>query len=79
MSYNNNRQFSTKDRDNDEQPSINCAERWHGAFWYRTCGFANLNGEYLRNGAISSRGVGWFHWKNSWYSVKKVEMKIKPN
>ena len=78
MSYHNNRQFSTKDRDNDGL-SRNCAQLHHGPFWHGRCGNANLNGEYLRNGAISRRGLNWFHWKGSWYSVKRVEMKIKPN
>ena len=78
LSSHNNRQFTTKDRDNDEA-SGHCAEREHGAFWYYHCARANVNGEYLRNGTINIRGVWWWHWKNSWYSVKRVEMKIKPN
>ena len=79
MSYHNNQQFSTKDRDNDGRSSSNCAQLYHGPFWHGNCHHANLNGEYLRNGAISGRGVGWVFWKNSWYSMKRVEMKIKPN
>ena len=78
MSYHNNRQFTTKDQDNDAT-SYNCAERRHGGFWYQSCTNANLNGKYLRNGAMNNRGVTWYHWKSSWYSMKRVEMKIKPN
>ena len=78
--HHNNAQFTTKDRDNDDRSSSNCAEGWHGAFWYASfgCAHANLNGEYLRNGAISNRGVFWYNWKG-WYSLMRVEMKIKPN
>ena len=79
LSYHDNQQFSTKDRDNDDSSSRNCVREHHGPFWHRSCGLANFNGEYLRNGAISYRGVGWVPWKNSWYSMKRVEMKIKPN
>ena len=79
MTYHNNRQFSTKDRDNDDHSSGNCAKQSHGAFWYYSCATANLNGEYLRNGVISHRGVVWWNWKSSSNSMKRVEMKIKPN
>ena len=78
MSYHNNKQFSTKDQDNDERSSDNCAVQYHGGFWYRNCHHTNLNGEYLRNGASSAAGVRWWHWKRN-YSMKQVEMKIKPN
>ena len=79
LSYHNNAQFTTKDRDNDAWLSVNCAERHHEAFWYKHCAWANLNGEYLRNGAINLTGVVWYDWKNNRYSMKRVEMKIKPN
>ena len=32
MNYQNNRQFSTKDRDNDDCSSAKCAEYRHGGF-----------------------------------------------
>ena len=85
----NNRPFTTKDRDNgrsmigDGSSSSNCAEEKQGAFWYRyggSCAYANLNGEYLSNGTRSFTGVYWYDWKrSSSYSLKRVEMKIKPN
>ena len=70
--------FTTKDRDNDRWPG-NCAQYRYGAFWYKDCSTANLNGKYLRNGIINRTGVIWEGWKNNYYSMKKVEMKIKPN
>ena len=76
FNYHNNRQFSTKDRDNDES-SGNCASA-RGAFWYGNCAHANLNGEYQGNGKYSVIGVWWAHWKNN-LSLKRVEIKIKPN
>ena len=78
LSYHNNRPFTTKDRDNDEL-SGNCAEHMQGAFWYRSCAIANLNGEYEKMRTVVYRvtGIWWLNWKNS--LLKRVEMKIKPN
>ena len=79
----NNMQFTTNDRDNDARSrylsgSSNCAELRQGAWWYRDCGWSNLNGRYLGpSGNDGHRGMGWYHWKNSWQSLKKSEMKIK--
>ena len=81
LSPDNNQPFSTKDRDNDVW-SGNCAESKHGAFWYRGCGPANLNGKYLGKRVHRRTGVWWGHWnwhQYSYYSLKRVEMKIKPN
>lgn len=41
----NGMKFSTKDRDNDNFRT-NCAEVYHGGFWYNGCWAANLNGVY---------------------------------
>ena len=69
--------FSTYDNDNDDWV-YNCAQQRHGAWWYRSCTFANLNGLYLLNGAADFRGVYWFYWKHSVSGLKKVEMKMRP-
>ena len=42
LSYHNNQQFLTRDRDNDEW-SDNCAELKHGRFWHHDCGRAHLS------------------------------------
>ena len=77
LSYHNNQQFSTKDRDNDEWP-VNCAVGV-GAWWFKHCHYSDLNGKYFKVGTLHSAGIVWFHWKNSYYSLKRVNMKIKPN
>ena len=61
-------EFSTNDNDNDLDSS-NCAERELGAWWYHTCGYSNLNGQYGK--------MYWYHWKNNWNSMKKTAMKIR--
>ena len=77
LEYHNGKQFSTKDVDRDSRVGGNCAVRRHGAWWYGNCATSNLNGEYLAR-QTSRRGVSWWTWKGSFYSLKRVEMKIKP-
>ena len=67
-------QFTTKDRDND-QWSGNCATLWKGAWWYKSCGYSNLNGLY-RSGLSGVRGVWWQHFLNDDISLKSAQMKL---
>ena len=76
LGYHRGMFFTTKDRDNDKY-SGNCASSYKGAWWYNSCHFSNLNGLYL-NGKNDPKGVDWRRWKNTYYSVKKSEMKIRP-
>ena len=77
LSYHRGFAFTTKDRDNDGN-SGNCANHAKGAWWYNNCHWSNLNGLYL-NGKITNQGMVWHHWKNSHFSLKRSEMKIRPN
>ena len=79
LAYHNQMQFSPKDSDNDGRRDENCAARFKGAWWYNKCYESNLNGLYLGAGQSRSTGISWYHWKNSHYSMKKTEMKIRPN
>ena len=73
----NGQEFTTRDYDHDEWPQ-NCAVRFHGAWWYKNCHNANLNGKYL-NGTHDSYadGVNWFQFKGLKESLKTTEMKIR--
>ena len=73
--YHRGQAFTTKDRDNDKYGG-NCAVLCKGAWWYNSCRYSNLNGLYL-NGKISGQAMDWYKWKNSHYSVKSSEMKIR--
>ena len=76
LGYHRGMSFSTKDRDNDKS-SAKCAFVYTGAWWYNNCYHSNLNGLYL-NRKVDPKGVTWYYWKNSQYSVKISEMKIRP-
>ncbi|XP_018428166.1 PREDICTED: microfibril-associated glycoprotein 4-like [Nanorana parkeri] len=71
--------FSTYDNDRDIWSS-NCAETFHGAFWYSDCHGSNLNGKY-QNGVTTeyATGVVWSTNKGAYYSFKKTVMKIAPS
>ncbi|XP_018428160.1 PREDICTED: microfibril-associated glycoprotein 4-like [Nanorana parkeri] len=71
--------FSTYDNDRDIWSS-NCAETFHGAFWYSDCHGSNLNGKY-QNGVTTEYATGlvWSTNKGYYYSFKKTVMKIGPS
>ncbi|XP_068102729.1 microfibril-associated glycoprotein 4-like isoform X2 [Hyperolius riggenbachi] len=70
--------FSTYDKDRDIDPR-NCAETFHGAWWYSKCHASNLNGKYL-NGTTTEYATGmvWSLAKGHYYSFTETVMKIAP-
>jgi hypothetical protein len=91
LSKHNGMKFSTKDVDNDEVGAHikqfktwdgSCAKRFNGAWWFYKCYQSNLNGVYYRSGGeVPGKkfdGVAWKPWKGPKYSLKRVEMKIRP-
>ena len=77
LSYHRDRPWSTPDQDNDESGG-NCAEYWHGAWWYKWCFLSNLNGRYHHgNDSSYAHGVFW-RGKEEWLSLKRTEMKTRP-
>lgn len=83
-SYHDNMKFSTIDSDNDDW-YLSCARKDQSGWWFRSCGFASLNGVYVESGKATIapdgiiKGIIWYNWKNDYgYSMKRTEMKIKP-
>jgi len=80
LSWHNKMPFTTKDRDND--PFIrNCAHYQNAGWWFNMCAHSNLNGVYYSGGKYKrdyNDGVYWSEWKGSTYSLKYVEIKIRP-
>ncbi|KFB41118.1 AGAP011225-PA-like protein [Anopheles sinensis] len=69
------RNFTTFDRDNDIR-SFNCAEKNHGAWWYYSCGFSNLNG-LRQNTTNDQRTMSWYHFKMDLRGLAYSRMMIR--
>ncbi|XP_063854003.1 ficolin-1-like [Scylla paramamosain] len=71
--------FSTHDQDNDVHDTINCAEKFRGAWWFSSCHASNLNG-YQHRGNHSSHadGINWYSWHGWNYSLRRTSMMIRP-
>ena len=81
LSYHDEMDFSTKDRDNDRS-NANCASDLEGGWWYRDCKESDLNGPY-RHPPFPTTDipphVRWNSWKSSsFYSMKRAKMSIRP-
>ena len=78
LSSHNGTMFSTIDKDNDQRSRFSCARNFKGAWWYKACHTANLNGEYLGGQHTNARkGIIWTAWKGVKYSPKSTKMMIK--
>ncbi|XP_077134170.1 angiopoietin-related protein 1 [Ranitomeya variabilis] len=80
MVWHNGKQFTTLDRDRDMYTG-NCAHFHKGGWWYNACAHANLNGVWYRGGMYRSKhqdGIYWAEYRGGSYSLKKVQMLIRP-
>ena len=75
----NGRKFSTRDNDNDDRLSDNCAVGFHGAWWFNNCYQSHLNGIYYNHTVSVYNGIIWHNWRGVDYSLKFTEMKIRRN
>ncbi|XP_062599568.1 tenascin-R-like, partial [Saccostrea cucullata] len=71
---NNDAQFSTYDKDNDNAP-YNNAQRWRGAWWYNDGHRSHLNGEYGNNN--HGEGINWYPFKGHTYSLTGSRMMLR--
>ena len=78
LGHHNGRQFSTRDRENDNNRGRNCAQLFKGGWWYGYCHDSNLNGLYHGGPHTSlGDGVNWSPWRGAYYSLKFTEMKLR--
>jgi ficolin len=73
--------FTTIDEDHDQCSYCNCAVNKHGAWWYKYCHCANLNGLYVPGPVSDSLGgsvASWGSWRGPYYSMNFTEMKLRP-
>lgn len=78
LDYHNNMKFTTLDQDNDGHSSSNCATMWRSAWWFNACFHTNPNGEYADSEKTSTEYIAWYHWKNSYISLKSMQLMIRP-
>ncbi|XP_052773315.1 tenascin-R-like [Mya arenaria] len=74
LAYHDNREFSTNDRDNDASVT-DCAKRFLGGWWYNSCHYANMNGDY--GNTVFGKGMNWYTWTDHYGSLSMTEMKIR--
>ena len=82
LRYHNSMPFSTEDKNNDESRR-NCAEDYGGGWWFKSCLYSNLNGEYFGRLQHADKphdqGIVWLKGKKLGKdSLKFSEMKLKP-
>uniref|UniRef100_T1JHV0 Fibrinogen C-terminal domain-containing protein n=1 Tax=Strigamia maritima TaxID=126957 RepID=T1JHV0_STRMM len=80
-SYHNGVLFSTIDSNNAGHKSRECARHQGegGGWWYDNCYMVKLNSIFYPQGDVDrGQGVQWRCWSGYWYSLKHVEMKVRP-
>ncbi|XP_061402664.1 fibrinogen-like protein 1 [Musca vetustissima] len=75
MAYHKGMKFSTLDHSN----SGLCPRNYGGGWWFNQCVDSNLNSVYRQGGeSTEMQKILWATWKGFNYSMKFVEMKIRP-
>ncbi|KAM6957143.1 microfibril-associated glycoprotein 4-like [Aplochiton taeniatus] len=77
MAEHNGDKFSTFDKDQDTYAG-NCAKSFLGGWWYGGCHSVNPNGMYLWGSSTYGIGINWVSWKGYEYSLRAIQMKIRP-
>ncbi|XP_043071258.1 techylectin-5B-like [Drosophila grimshawi] len=68
--------FSTRDRDNDQKDTFNCAEIYTGGWWYDACYKSHLMGKY-QDSSLGA-GINWYPFATSTGTLKGAQMMIRP-
>lgn len=77
LTYHKGSQFSAKDVDQDTWLN-NCAQVYHGAWWYKDCHMSNLNANYYGGSyATDADGMDWSTLGGHSESMTRTEMKLR--
>ena len=73
MAYHNGMNFTTRDSDNDQRRSSNCAQRYGpgGGWWYNDCIYIQPNVKY--------KGIFGVDLNGQWHVFHFIEIKIRPH
>uniref|UniRef100_T1PL05 Fibrinogen n=1 Tax=Musca domestica TaxID=7370 RepID=T1PL05_MUSDO len=75
LAYHKGMKFSTLDHSNSGM----CPRNYGGGWWFNQCVDSNLNSVYRTQGeCFEMPKILWSTWKGFNYSMKFVEMKIRP-
>nr|XP_014089353.1 fibrinogen-like protein A [Bactrocera oleae] len=74
LTYHLGMKFTTLDRDNDEDPDRNCAQKFKGCWWFKFCYYSHLNGNF---NAIHRYGINW-HGIEKELPLRYSVMMIRP-
>ena len=79
--YAKDQRFTTTDQDNDRKRDANCAVKFPGGWWYRSCFGVNLNGNYSLVASLSSseraRRIHWSRFRGFSESLKETRMLLR--
>ncbi|XP_060064887.1 microfibril-associated glycoprotein 4-like [Ylistrum balloti] len=74
----NGLKFSTFDREEEMNNTINCPELRPAGWWYNDCGQSNLNGKYsIDNGVEDCNAMTWHTFHGSYRPLKKSRMMLR--
>ncbi|PFX13305.1 Techylectin-5B [Stylophora pistillata] len=71
-----NMSFTIREWDNDFAKDANCALRYKSGWWYSNCHAVNPNGLY--QGGRQAQGITRKSFRGQSYSLKQIEIKLRP-
>jgi len=72
----NGMKFSTHDRDQDAD-SRDCAQVFHGAWWYKDCYELNPNGMYLTPGSDDVTSMNYYAFMKNNESLRSIKLMFR--
>jgi len=79
LKYHNGMQFTTKDQDKDMKEDDNCARKWEGAWWFKSCYKSHLNGRHPSRTGVNNNAkrISWLPFESRFGGWVMSEMKLR--